>query len=62
MDALAIRGPLEKFGGLVHFDLMLDELRLHARGRLPADYEIQTILDIIDGREPPCSCRAPLST
>jgi hypothetical protein len=38
-------------GGLVHFGRMLDKLRLDAQDRLPADYEVQTVFDIIDADE-----------
>ena len=33
-----LRSPYEKVGGLVFFGRLLDKLRLHAAGRLPADY------------------------
>ena len=33
-----VRGPAEKVGGLVHFGRMLDKIRVHARGELPADH------------------------
>jgi hypothetical protein len=33
-----LRSPYEKFGRLVYFGRMLDKIRLHAAGRLPADY------------------------
>ncbi len=32
------RSPAEKVGGLVHFGRMLDKIRAHARGELPAEY------------------------
>ena len=32
------RSPAEKVGGLVHVGRMLDKIRAHARGELPADY------------------------
>lgn len=34
----ALRSPAEKVGGLVHFGRMLDKIRVHAKGDLPADY------------------------
>ena len=33
-----LRSPYDQVGGLVHFGRMLDKIRLHARGKLPADY------------------------
>lgn len=33
-----LRSPYELVGGLVHFGRMIDKIRLHAAGRLPADY------------------------
>lgn len=33
-----LRSPRETVGGLVYFARMLDKVRLHAAGRLPADY------------------------
>ena len=33
-----VRSPAEKLGGLVYFGRMLDKIRVHARGELPADY------------------------
>lgn len=33
-----LRSPYEKTGGIVHFGRMLDKIRLHARGALPADW------------------------
>lgn len=38
MPAPSIRSPLHKTGGLVYFGRMLDKIRLHAAGQLPADY------------------------
>ena len=38
MATLALRSPFEKVGGLFYFGRMLDKIRLHARGELPADY------------------------
>jgi hypothetical protein len=39
MKEFPVRSPAEKVGGLVHFGRMLDKVRLHARGELPADYQ-----------------------
>lgn len=33
-----LRSPHEKVGGLVYFGRMLDKIKLHAQGKLPADY------------------------
>lgn len=33
-----LRSPYDRTGGLVFFGRMLDKIRLHAAGRLPADY------------------------
>jgi len=33
-----LRSPYELVGGLVHFGRMIDKIRLHAAGKLPADY------------------------
>ena len=33
-----LRSPYAKVGRLVYFGRMLDKIRLHAQGRLPADY------------------------
>jgi hypothetical protein len=33
-----LRGPYELVGGLMHFGRMLDKIRLHASGKLPAGY------------------------
>src|ERR1700729_4124246 len=33
-----LRSPYAKVGRLVYFGRMLDKIRLHAAGRLPADY------------------------
>jgi hypothetical protein len=34
-----LRSPFTKVGGLVHFGRMLDKIKLHAKGELPADYQ-----------------------
>jgi gluconokinase len=39
MNQFPFRGPAEKLGGLVYLGRMLDKIRLHARGELPADYQ-----------------------
>jgi hypothetical protein len=38
MKVPGLRSPYEQVGGLYHFGRMLDKIRLHAAGRLPADY------------------------
>ena len=38
MATVALRSPSEKVGGLFYFGRMLDKIRLHATGDLPADY------------------------
>jgi hypothetical protein len=38
MNDFPVRSPAEKLGGLVYFGRMLDKIRVHARGELPADY------------------------
>ena len=38
MNIPNLRSPREKVGGLVYFGRMLDKVRLHAAGNLPADY------------------------
>jgi hypothetical protein len=40
MKEFPVRSPAEKVGGLVHFGRMLDKIRLHARGELPEDYQL----------------------
>ena len=35
----AMRSPYAKVGRLVYFGRMLDKIRLHAAGKLPADYQ-----------------------
>ncbi len=39
MKEFPVRSPLAKVGGLVHFGRMLDKIRVHALGELPAEYE-----------------------
>ena len=38
MKIAGLRSPHDKLGGLAYFGRMLDKIRLHAAGRLPADY------------------------
>ena len=38
MHIPGLRSPYDKVGRLVYFGRMLDKIRLHAAGRLPADY------------------------
>jgi gluconokinase len=38
MAISGLRSPHEKVGTLVYFGRMLDKIRLHAAGQLPADY------------------------
>ena len=38
MNIPNLRSPREKVGGLYHFGRMLDKIRLHSQGKLPADY------------------------
>ena len=39
MKNLGLRSPSEKVGGLVYFGRMIDQIRAHANGKLPPDYE-----------------------
>lgn len=39
MKEFPVRSPADKLGGLVYFGRMLDKIRVHARGELPADYQ-----------------------
>jgi hypothetical protein len=39
MKDFAVRSPAEKVGGLVYFGRMLDKIRVHAKGELPAEYQ-----------------------
>ncbi len=39
MKDLSIRSPAEKVGGIVYFGRMLDKIRAHAKGELPAEYQ-----------------------
>jgi hypothetical protein len=38
MKVEGLRSPYEKVGGLYHFARMLDKIRLHQAGQLPAEY------------------------
>jgi uncharacterized protein DUF5069 len=38
MNVPNLRSPRDMIGGLVYFGRMLDKIRLHAQGKLPADY------------------------
>jgi len=39
MNVPGLRSPFHKTGGLFYFGRMLDKIRLHAKGELPADYQ-----------------------
>jgi hypothetical protein len=39
MKEFPVRSPAEKLGGLVYFGRMLDKIRVHKRGELPAAYQ-----------------------
>jgi len=39
MKNFAVRSPLSKVGGIVYFGRMLDKIRAHAKGELPAEYQ-----------------------
>jgi hypothetical protein len=39
MNIPGLRSPHEKTGGIVYFARMLDKIRLHAAGDLPADFQ-----------------------
>jgi gluconokinase len=39
MKNFPVRSPNEKVGGLVYFGRMLDKIRAHAKGELPAEYQ-----------------------
>jgi Domain of unknown function (DUF5069) len=40
MKVHGLRSSYEKVGGIVFFGRMLDKIRLHAQGKLPADYNL----------------------
>jgi Domain of unknown function (DUF5069) len=48
-----LRSPNAKVGRLVYFGRMLDKIRLHAAGELPADY----VANLGDGRPNLCDAR-----
>jgi gluconokinase len=39
MKDFAVRSPGAKVGGLVYFGRMIDKIRVHAKGELPAEYQ-----------------------
>ena len=39
MTGLPIRSPADKLNGIVYFGRMLDKIRAHAKGELPAEYQ-----------------------
>jgi gluconokinase len=39
MKNLGLRSPCDKVGGLVYFGRMLDQVRAHAKGNLPPEYQ-----------------------
>ena len=39
MKDFGVRSPGAKVGGLVYFGRMLDKIRVHAKGELPAEYQ-----------------------
>lgn len=39
MKGLPIRSPAEKVGGIFYFGRMLDKIRAHSKGELPAEYQ-----------------------
>ena len=45
MKISGLRSPYERVGGIVFFGRMLDKIRVHARGELPADYNRGTGFD-----------------
>lgn len=51
-----LRSPYAKVGRLVHFGRMLDKIRLHAAGRLPAEY-VPNLGDSIPGMFDTRCCR-----
>jgi len=40
MKEFPLRSPAEKVGGIVYFGRMLDKIRVHTKGELPADYQL----------------------
>ena len=49
MKIPGLRSPHEMVGGIVHFGRMLDKIKLHAQGKLPADY-VKNLGAGFDGR------------
>jgi hypothetical protein len=45
MKIPGLRSSYEKVGGIVFFGRMLDKIRLHSEGKLPADYNRGTGMD-----------------
>ncbi len=45
MKIPGLRSSYEKVGGIVFFGRVLDKIRLHAQGKLPADYNHGTGMD-----------------
>ena len=45
MRILGLRHSAEQVGGIVFFGRMIDKIRLHAQGKLPADYNRGTGFD-----------------
>jgi len=45
MKIPGLRSSYEKVGGIVFFGRMLDKIRLHAQGKIPADYNRGTGMD-----------------
>src|SRR5438477_46245 len=39
MNVTNLRSPADTVGGVVYFGRMLDKIRLHEKGMLPADYQ-----------------------
>jgi hypothetical protein len=39
MKDVGLRSPYDKFGGLVYFGRMVDQIRAHAKGELPPKYQ-----------------------
>jgi len=39
MKNLGLRSPCDKVGGMVYFGRMVDQIRAHANGELPAEYQ-----------------------
>ena len=39
MKNVGLRSPCDKVGGLVYFGRMLDQIRAHAKGELPSEYQ-----------------------